>query len=87
MRTSSWPQESALSKQKSDNPGKRNTNYFSFKTNYGYKNSLASVGSRDRNAKKTLSKKTKEHIYGLRIEKKTRAAKNSPNLFSPGVYL
>lgn len=45
MRPSSWAQESALSKQKSDNPGKRNTNYLSFKTNYGYKDGLASMGA------------------------------------------
>lgn len=59
-----------MSKQQSDNPGKRNTNYLSFKTNYGYKDGLASMGSRDRNTKKNPTKKTKECRDDLKIENK-----------------
>lgn len=49
------------SKQRSDNPGERATNYLSFKTDFSYKQGFTSVRSRDRNAKKTPTEKTKEH--------------------------
>lgn len=75
-----------MSKQRSDNPGERATNYLPFKTNCGYKQGLASVGSRDRNAKETPSKKAKEHRDGLKTDQ-IRTTENPPNLFTPEAHL
>lgn len=62
----------------SDNPGEGATNYLPFKTNRGYKQSLASMRRRARNAEKTPTNKAPEHRDHLKTEAKRGQQRTHP---------